>query len=865
MKWWWKHDEELSEELRAHLRMAARDRVERGESPEEAELGARRELGNLLLIKEVTRDMWGFGALDRLGRDLRYAGRQMRRSPGFTAVAVITLAVGLGATTAMFSIVNGVLLEPMKYREPGRLYLAKNVPPPQAKQDRYWPVNARHFSEWRAHCESCEDVSLAEGLGFTLTGSGEPVRIPGLRVSSNFFRTLGVQPALGRDFLPEEELPGNFHEVIVTDALWRSRFAGDPGIVGRVIQVSGEPHTVVGVMPADLHLSQWGVNFAQPPEMFRPLGMDVSTQHEAGMNNYLSVVRLKPGVQPARTVAELNALIADFVRRFHIEPKPTLIPLQDAVTNGARPSLWLLMGTVGAVLLIVCVNIGNLMLVRTAGRYREAGVRMALGASRADLFRLVLSEALTLVAIGGGAGLLLAQAALKTFVAVAPGALPRVDEIRMDGRVFWFAAAAMLVSVLIAGLLPAWRLARTEPQESLKGGSANSTESGSRVRLREILVGVEVALSTVLLIAGGLLMLSFFRVMHVDKGFEVAHVIELNLSLTAPGYRVDSARVRFMDEALRTLAAIPGVISAGTTNQIPLRGETWIDALAEPNTETRETALANFRFVNGDFWKTMGIPLRAGRFFEESDRTRKVAVLSERSAAFLWPGHDPIGKLVHLTGGENGAGEVVGVVGDARAALEKESPYTVYEPYWASAPNNPTFVVRTRGDAVAMMGAVRVALRGIDSTVPISQTKTMEEVLDESVAGRRFQTSLAAAFAAAALLLASVGIYGVISFTVARRTGEMGIRIALGASTREVMGMVLRQGMAPVAMGLAVGVGCALGLGRLMQAELYGVRARDPGIIAGVAVLLMVVAACACWAPARRAARIDPLRALRCE
>ncbi|HEY4363667.1 MAG TPA: ABC transporter permease [Bryobacteraceae bacterium] len=866
-----KRDDELNDEIRAHLEMAKRDRIARGESAKDAEANARRELGNELLIREVTRDMWGWNWLDRLGRDLKYAGRQMKRSPGFTSIAVVTLALGLGATTAMFSVVNGVLLEPFKYREPGRLYLVQNLPPPQAKMDRTFPINARHFSEWREHCQSCEDIAMAESTGFTLTGSGEPVQVPGLRVSYSFFRTLGVQPALGRDFLREEELPGKFHEVILTDQLWRSRFGADPGIVGRVIQVSTEPYIVVGVLPADLHLPVgWGVSFINPMPslMFRPLGMDVATQHEAGMNNYLCVVRLKPGVQPAQTLAELNAAIADMVRRFKIDLKPTLLPLQDTVTHGARSSLWLLMGTVGAVLLIVCVNIGNLMLVRTSGRYREAGVRMALGASRGDLFRLVLTETIALVLLGGSAGLLLAQGALKMFVAAAPVTLPRVDEIQMDSRVFLFAAAAMLMSVLIAGLLPAWRLSRTEPQESLKGGSANSTETGGRLRLREVLVGIEVALSTILLIAGGLLMLSFLRVMRVDKGFEVAHVIEQGVSLTGPAYREEPPRIRFIGEALRRLKEIPGVLSAGVTSQLPLRGETWIDGLAEPSTPGNEMkALANFRFVSADYWRAIGIPLRMGRFIEESDQDRKVpaVLISERSAAFLWPGQNPVGRMVHLTGTGGRGGEVVGVVGEARAVIEKESPYMIYEPYWDNAPFNPTFVVRTRGDAPAMMGAVRIALRGMDPTVPITQAMTMEQVMDESVRTRRFQTTIAAAFAAAALALASLGIYGVISFTVARRTAELGIRIALGASAREVAAMVLRQGMGPVLVGLGAGILCAVALSRLIEGELFGVGARDPWIFFSVAGVLSVVAACACWAPARRAARIDPLRALRFE
>jgi len=869
--------DDLDEEIRAHVAMAARDRVERGESAAEAEKAVRREFGNELLIKEVTSDMWGWAAADRMARDLKYALRQMRRNPGFTAVAVLTLALGLGATTAMFSIVNGVLLEPLKYREPGRLYVGLNISPPGSTLDRNWPINARQFSEWRKRCESCEQIAMADGRGYTLTGLGEPERLPGLRVSFNFFRTLGVEPARGRDFAPEEEMPGRANEVLLSNALWRTHFGGDRNIVGRVIQLDGEPNTVVGVMPADLALpvgNQWGTNFANPlpPVIFRPLGMDVSRMEPFGTNNYVAVVRMKPGMGPQRAIAEMNAIVAEMAREFHIPDfdkaiKPTLFPMQQTITGGARTELWLLLATVGAVLLIVCVNVGNLMLVRTASRDREAGIRMALGASRGEVFGLVVKEAAVLAAAGGAAGMLLAYAGLKAFVAAAPVNLPRIGEVHMDARVLLFGFVAVTLATVLCGVVPAWRLAKTEPQESLKMGAANASPHGLKVRLRELMVSVEVALSTALLIVGGLLMLSFFRLVGVDKGFEVAHVITQDTSLIGGKYREDALRTRFIDEALQKLAAIPGVDSAGMTSQVPLRGETWVDELRDASKpELTETTLANFRFVSGGYWSAMGIPLKRGRFFEESDRNRGVAVLSERAAKILWPNEDPIGKRVHLTGGTAGViGEVIGVVGEARATLEHESPLTVYEPYWVMGIGGPSFVVRTRASEAAVMGEIRGVLRSLDSGIPLAQTKTMEQILDESVAARRFQMDLAVAFAFAALALASLGVYGVISFTVARRTPELGIRIALGARTAEVVRMVLRQGMAPVVAGVAAGILAAVAMGRFLASQLYGATARDPMVFATVAAVLMGIAVCACLAPARRAARIDPVTALRSE
>ena len=865
-------DRDLDEEIRAHLRMAAQDRIARGESPEEAAFAVRREFGNELLVKEVTRGMWSWGAFERAVQDLKYVFRQMRRNPGFAAIAVLTLALGLGAITAMFSIVNGVLLEPMKYRDPGRLYEANTVVAPRFKANGRWPVNARHFHEWRAHGTSWEQIALVDGFSPTLTGNNEPERLVGLAVSYNFFRTLGVEPARGRDFLAEEELPGRSRVVILSDGLWKTRFAGDPAVIGRTIILDGEPNVVIGILPSSLRLP-WGRNTISAT-IFRPLGFDVSQAKPSGQYNFESIMRLKPGVRPQQAIDEMNALIADLVRQFHIESKPGLTLLQDRVTAGVHSSLWLLFGIVGAVLLIVCVNIGNLMLVRTSSRYREAGVRMALGASRRQLFAIVLKEAIALVAIGGGMGLFLAYAGLQAFVAAAPVSLPRLDEVRMDWQVVLFSVTAMLFSTLICGLVPALRLSRVAPVESIKAGSANVTEAGRRLRFREAMVSAEIALSSVLLIVGGLLMVSFVRVIQADKGFDVAYVINQDFGLTSSVYS-NERRASFIQDALAGLNAIPGVESASVTNQAPLRGTASVCGLrdpdrladpAHPEAAANFAGLANYVFVGPDYWKTMGIPLRTGRVLEPSDKDKPVAVVNERTARALWPDENPIGK--HVAGCasiRNVTLEVIGLVADARASVEDDPPLTVYQPYQSRSMAGGSFVIRTRSNPESVIGSIHKVLRSLDSELPLAPAVRMEQVLQESVSGRRFEMYLTDAFAAAALLLASLGIYGVVSFTVARRTPEIGIRAALGARPRQLVAMVIREGMTPVVIGLITGLAGALLIGRFLTSELFGISARDPLTFAAVTIVLIAVAACACWLPARRAMRIDPITALRFE
>jgi predicted permease len=863
----WIRRGEIDDEIRAHLRLAIEDRVARGESPAEAERQARLELGNDLLVRERTRDVWAGVWFERWLQDLRYALRQIRRSPGFATITILTLALGLGAVTSTFAIVNSVLLEPLHYRDARRLYSVVNLPPPRAPH-RYWLINGRHFYEWRAHCRSCEDIGMAESVGFSLSGAGETERFSGLRVSYNFFRTLDVAPALGRDFHVDEELAGRV--LILSDAVWRTRFAANPGVIGRTVRVNGEPYEIVGVMPASFRLPlgrQWGPAFGPPdtqPAMFRPLGQDFSKVRPDGNNNYVAVVRLKAGVTPSQTISELNTTIADFVRQFGIELKPALLPLQDTIVRDARDGLLLLFGIAITTLLIVCVNVGNLMLVRTASRDREIGIRAALGSSRRQLFVLILTETLVLVAIGSTGSFILAKAAIAAFGAWAPRDIPRLADLHAGPRVWVMTVAAAVAATLVCGLLPAWRMTSADPHRALKAGAPTHTEHGRRIRLRELTVGVEVALSSVLLVVGALLAVSFLRVLSVPKGVAIEHVITQDVSTSIAGVE-DDDRIRFADQALQRLAAIPGVVAVGVTNQLPLRGESWICGLRDAGPPNhREIALANFRFVNPGYWDATGTPIRRGRAFRDADRGRPVAVISEYAARALWPGQNPIGKHV---GGCNGAVslEVTGVVDDVRAEMEKEAPITVYQPYWTMPISRPYFVVRTRERPETVAADVRAALHAVNPEFAVGQAMTMEEIVESSVNGRRFQMNLVVAFAAFALVLASLGIYGVLSFSVARRTPELGIRLALGARASALGAMVVRQGMVPVLGGLAAGLIGAIAAGRAVSSELYGVPPNDLPTFAAVAILLLLVGLCASWLPARRAMRTDPLKALRFE
>jgi predicted permease len=810
--------------------------------------------------------------METLWNDFRYSLRALGRDRGFTIVALLTLALGIGATTAIFSVVNGVLLRPLTYREPDRLFTIHEVIPQLSKLYPELPVNPLHLLEWRKRCASFEQLAELGSFSPTLTGLGQPEQLGGARVSANLFSMLGVQPQLGRGFLEEEDRPGRGDVVILADSLWRRRFGADPSIVGHKIALEGHPYLVVGILPASFHFpsgNQLDRLMALHPkvEVFKPLALDLKDVGAEGDFNYIAIGRLKKSVSRERALAELNVVQADIAKAFKDkgELRAALSPLQDQMVGPVRRGLLVLLGAVGSVLLIVCVNLANLSLVRGAGRSREFAIRTALGGGRAQLLRQPLVESLLLAVVGGGLGLLSSLWVMDVLIKRAPMNLPRMDEVRLDGYALAFALLISAVTGLLFGMLPALRMTRVAPQEVLKTGGRSATEAQQGTRLRGLLVSAEVALSTVLLMVAGLLIASFMRLMNVDKGFPVERLLVLDLNAKGARYEKDVSRTEFYRRVLAAVQALPGVRSAGITNGLPLQGETWIDVIWLPG-DTRpmfERLTANSRFISPDYFKTVGIPLRAGRPFDEGDRNKDVVIVAQRTADRLWPGQNPLGKRLYR--GEEKQGDVIGVVGDVRTSLQQGPVLTVYFPYWRESLYEPSLLVRTALDPRSVAASVRAEIWKIDPEIPAQQMKTMQEIISVSAAPRRFQMLLVVLFSSAALLLASLGIYGVVSYTVAQRTNEIGVRVALGARSADVYRLVLRQGLSPVLAGLIAGVAGALALGRLLSSLLFEVSPADPLTIGAVIVVLAATASFACSVPALRATRVDPMVALRYE
>jgi putative ABC transport system permease protein len=803
--------------------------------------------------------------------DVRYSLRALGREPGFAAAAILTVALGVGANTAIFSIVNGVLLRPLPFAAPDRLIALREVVPALAATYPTLPVSARHFVEWRARTSSFERLSAMDPTTATLTDDAQPEQLDAVRVSADIFRTLGVQAALGRTFLDGEDQEGHSGVAVLADSLWRRRFHADPHIVGRTIHLDSRAVMVVGVMPAwfqfpNLMTMETGKGATTRPELFIPA---VFRKDELatlmGMFNYNVVARLKPGVPVERARAELDVIAGQLVKLSgeKLELRAGAAPLLDSMTGKSRRGLLVLLGAVGSVLLIVCVNLANLMLARAERQGRDAAIRTALGASPGRLMRQALTQALVIALLGGALGVGVAWAGLGALIASAPADIPRLEEVHLDLRVLLFALGITTLAGLLFGLAPAWHAARTDPQSALKSSGRSSTSGSGGLRLRSALVAAEVGLSGVLLVTGALLMTSFLRIMRSEKGFRAPAVLAAQIQIPRAKYAEDAQSNQFYRRLLERLSGEPGVLSAGIGTQLPLQGETWIDNVSLPGDArpTWQQTTTNVRFISPDYLRTMGIPLRQGRPFNDNDPTTSV-IVSETLARLLWHGQDPVGR--QLMDGEQKR-EVIGVAGDVRAEPHKPAVATLYRPYWDWSPRKVMLVARAAGDPRSIVGAMRAAVRSVDPEVPLAEVRTMQEVLEQSVAERRFQMLLAAVFAATALLLTSLGIYGVVSYSVARRTNEMGIRLALGAQPHDVYGLVLRQAMTPVVAGLAVGLAGAVAAGTLLAGLLYEVRPNDPATIGAVALVLAAVGLAASFTPARRALRADPIAALRQE
>lgn len=812
----------------------------------------------------------------QLGSDLRYALRVLRRNPGFSFIAIATLAFGIGVNTAIFSVFDGILLRPLGYGDESRLVTIHEVVPKFSHLAPRLPVNAMHFLEWRKSVRAFEQIAMIGDITLNLTGTGEPERLTAARVSPSLFPMLGARTQLGRTFLEEEDQPGRDNVVVLSNQLWRRRFAADPNIVGRTILLDGHPYEVVGVLSSTFHFPKLSQLYAmtvaaERPELWKPFAVRPDELEALGDFNFACIARLRPGVSLDQALAELNAVQAHLATLApeKIDLSTVLVPLQDQITGRSRSGLELVLSAVALVLLIGCVNIANLLLARASFRKQELAIRSALGASAWRLLRQLLAESLLLAGTGGALGAAIAWGALRVILSRAPVDLPRLDDVHLDGRALLFTVAISIVAGLLFGVLPSWRLSRIDPQEGIQSVSRSSIQPRGSGRLRSLLVALEVGLSTVCLIAGGLLLRSFVKLLESEKGFTVQHVITVNLNLPTTRYPDLSQRVRFMTSLLESVRPLPGVLSAGVSNMLPLSGEGGNNLITIEGTTVplMERPLADIRGVNPEYFTTLGIPLRQGDIFEDTDRDRKVAVVSALTATRLWPGQNPVGKRLKVGDPEGPFNDVLGVVGDVKSVgLDKPPSMTIYLPYW----QRPTWrgaalAVRTASGSVNVSSAIRGVIHRIDSELPVPRFQTMEQVLDESVAQRRFQMTLILLFALAGLGLASLGIYGVVSYSVASRTHETGIRMALGARGADILKMILGQALGPVAMGFCGGLAGAFAAGRLLAGLLYDVTPLDTVTIASVLLTLTCVATVATLIPARHATHVDPATALRHE
>jgi predicted permease len=812
-----------------------------------------------------------------LWQDLRYGARTLLKQPGFTLIAVLTLALGSGANTAIFSIVNGLLLNPLPYRNAERLAIIWTHSP-GANVALDWPSPGQ-FSALKSENSVFEQLALAHGGNVILTGNAEPERLGAVRASSAVFSLLGAQAMLGRVFLPEEDTQDKTLTVILSHALWQRRFGGDPKALGQTLKINGRDHIVVGVMPPGFSLGHEvmpTVGAVAQAELLLPLPLSVDRMNNHGDENYNVLARLKPGATIAQAQTELNLAVRRLEQQFpNIYPLNrrfsfSIRPLLEQVVGDVRLALYILLCAVGCVLLIACANVANLLLARAATREREMAIRTALGAGRWRVVRQLLTESVLLSAVSGALGLLLAVWGLALLRRLNPSNIPRLASIGVDGRVLAFTTAVAVLTGILFGLAPALRSSRVTLSETLKEGGRSLV--GGHHRLRNLLVVAEIALSLVLLIGAGLLIRSFIRVQQVEPGFASRNLLSLRLALVGPAYSEESRRASFYQQLWERIRRLPGIEAAGGVSVLPLGGVSWGSITIEGYDAASGQGMiqADQRAASVGYFETMKIPLIRGRFFTEQDtkESARVVIVDENMARTYWPNTDPLSKRLKQGGADSTAPwlTVVGVVGNVKQyALETDSRVALYVPHLQSGAGSLSVAVRTTVDPLGMAAAVTREARALDPNLPLYDVKTMEQWLSESLARRRFAMLMLGLFAVIALLLASVGIYGVMSYTVAQRTREIGIRVALGAKTRDVLRLIVRQGMSLAGIGIGLGLVAAIAATRLMASLLFGVRATDPLTFVAIALLLAFVALMACWIPARRAAKVDPMIALRCE
>lgn len=876
-------ENELVEELGQHLEEQFEEAISRGADEAEAKKMAlsgledsdvlarglrsvERPAGNTVVAGSASRNWLG-----DVFQDLRYGLRMLAKNPSFTIIAVLALALGIGANTAIFSVVNTVLLRPLPFRNPNRLVVVwenaahlgfpKNTPSPA------------NFLDWREQAKTFDGMAAFAPRSFNLIGVGEPERLDGRRVSANLFDLLGVRPIIGRSFVPEEDKPGS-RVVLLSEGLWRRRFGGDPSVIGRSINLSGDNYTVVGVIPGNIDLPTFGT---WRDQLWVSMAFPADEAAQRG-NHFLEVIaRLKEGATVGQARAEMETIAARLAQQYPEENTrigAVVTPLHEELVGDVRPALLVLLGAVGFVLLIACANVANLLLARTAARQKEIALRLVLGAERSRLTRQFLTESVLLGAFGGLAGLGAGYAGLRILGRFVPETMPQAASIGLDAHVLLFTALIAVVTGLIFGLAPAMQASRSNLNDTLKESARDSAGGVRGHRLRNLLVVIEVAVSFTLLIGAGLLINSFVHLRRLDPGFLTDHVLTMKISLSETKYPKKEQRAQFFDELIRRVKNLPGAESAAVGNNLPLTYEgdsiaIGVEGRSDPPPDQRPDVI--LRVASPNYFATMGISLVDGRDFNERDNSdgNRVVIVSEKTARYFWPSQNPIGKRLRpgSTTSQSPWREVIGISKDVRQNdFVAEPKMQMYMPYSQVADFPPNaLVVRTKVDPLAMASSVRAEVWAIDKDQPVSDIRTMDAIVAEAVARQRFSMLLLGVFAGLALLLSAVGIYGVMSYSVTQRTREIGIRMALGAQRMDVLRMTVGQGLRLVALGVAAGVLAALALTRLMSTLLFGVTATDPLTFCAISLVLLIVAALASYLPALRATRIDPMVALRYE